>query len=238
MEYHRAFDKPIRQGRLVKRYKRFLADVEIDGEILTVHCANSGAMLGCNLPGSPVLISRHDNPARKLKYSLEAVNVDGEWVGVNTSVPNGFVGELLRAGRIEAFRDYPTVRPEVKVGASRIDFMLTGPELPPAYLEVKNVSLVDRGCAMFPDAVTQRGARHMRELTELVRDGSRAAVLFFIQRTDGARFAPATHIDPGYAEALGAAVQAGVEVYPLMVRVDETGLTSLGMIPFDHDLAV
>lgn len=237
MEYHRPFTKPMRQGRLVRRYKRFLADVEMDGEITTAHCANSGAMLGCNLPGSPVLLSWHDNPKRKLPYSLEAVNVDGEWVGVNTSVPNGFVGELLRARLLPAFEDYRSVRPEVKVGTSRLDFLLEGPDLPPAYIEVKNVSLVDGGVALFPDAVTERGARHMRELTELVGTGARAAVVFFIQRTDCTRLAPATHIDPAYAEALAQAVQAGVEVYPLSIRVDGAGLTYLGILPFEQALA-
>ncbi len=229
----RPFTKPLVRGRLLRRYKRFLADVELEsGEVVTAHCANSGSMLGCNVPGSDVLLSYHDDPRRKLRYGWEAIHIDGNWIGVNTGLPNLFVGDLLRGRQLEAFACYDSVKPEARLTKeTRLDFYLEGEGLPPAWVEVKNVTLRRGDTAIFPDSVTQRGAKHMRELGELAKQGARAAVVFTVQRVDCERFAPAEDIDPAYAEALREAVDKGVEVHAIRIRVDERGHWFDGLLP-------
>jgi sugar fermentation stimulation protein A len=228
------FTRPILEGTLVKRYKRFLADVEVGGEVLTVHCPNSGSMLGCNFPGSPVLISDSKNPARKLRHTLEAIKVGRTWVGVNTSIPNSLVGKLLAAGHIEPLAEYQTIRAEYAISKqTRLDFYLQQAGLPDAYVEVKNVSLAEGAVAKFPDSVTERGAKHMNELEILVRQGNRAAVVFFVNRSDCKSFAPALQIDPAYAASLAKAVTAGVEIYPLSLQVSPKGHTFKGILPVE-----
>ncbi len=226
------FERPVREGVLLRRYKRFLADVDLDGETVTVHVPNSGSMLGCNRPGSTALVSHDANPKRKLPYTLEAVRIGRTWVGVNTGIPNRVVGGLLRAQAIPGLAAYTAVRAEYAISkATRLDFFLQGPGLPDAYVEVKNVSLADGGVARFPDSVTARGAKHMRELAELRAQGHRAAVLFFVHRSDCAAFGPAADIDPAYTAALQEAVAAGVEVYPLSIAVDRKGIAFCGILP-------
>jgi sugar fermentation stimulation protein A len=219
------FSDPLIHGTLVKRYKRFLADVVLDtGETVTAHCANSGSMLSVDAPGSEVWLSPANNPDRKLRYTWEIIRVGDTLVGINTHRPNALVAEAIAERAIPELTGYETVRREVKYGRnSRIDVLLEGAERPPCLVEVKNVTL-KRGtgpddAVQFPDAVTQRGAKHLIELSEAVRQGSRAVMLYLVQRGDGGVFTIAADIDPNYAKALGEAVAAGVEVLCYRCRV-------------------
>ncbi|WP_332716585.1 DNA/RNA nuclease SfsA [Pelagibacterium mangrovi] len=208
------FPSPLIRGTLVKRYKRFLADVILEsGEAITAHCANPGAMTGLNMPGLPVWLSKSDDPKRKLAHSLELVELPTGIVGINTAHPNRIVAEALAARAIPELAAYDCARPEVRYAEkSRVDFLLTGEGLPDCYLEVKNVHLVrDAGLAEFPDSVTLRGARHLADLARMVREGHRAAMLYLVQRADCTRFALAADIDPAYAAAFKAARAQGVE---------------------------
>jgi sugar fermentation stimulation protein A len=221
----------------VRRYKRFLADVETrDGQVLTVHCPNPGSMLGMNTPGSAVRCQAHDDPKRKLRHSLEMIRVGRVWVGTNTARANQLAERVLARGGVPALAGYRTVRREVSLpdalrdpGESvrtRLDFALedhpTDPR--PAYVEVKSVTLASGRCARFPDSVTARGRRHMEALERLARRGVRAAVLFVVQRGDCDRVEPADDIDPAYGDALRRAAAAGVEVHALGARVTARGI--------------
>lgn len=211
---------PLVKARLLKRYKRFLADVELEsGETITAHVANPGGMIGVSDPGATVWLSRSADPKRKLPYSWELIEIGAgakrAMVGVNTAHPNRIVEEALRARALPAFAAYETVRREVKYGEkSRIDFLLEEDGAPPCYVEVKNVHLSRTpGLAEFPDAVTTRGAKHLRELSAMIAQGARAAMLYLVQRDDCDRFALASDLDPAYTQAFGAARAAGVEAY-------------------------
>ncbi|KZK93085.1 MULTISPECIES: DNA/RNA nuclease SfsA [unclassified Pseudovibrio] len=218
------FDVPLVTGRLIKRYKRFLADVALDdgGAEITAHCANSGSMMGLKDPGIKVWLTPNDDPKRKLKYSWEMLEIDGAMVGINTSRPNGLVEEAIEAGRIPELGGYEKLRREVKYGKnSRIDILLEGEGDKRTYVEVKNVTLArEGGVAEFPDAVTARGAKHLDELADMVREGHRSAMVFLIQRDDCDALVLARDIDPKYGEAFDAAVKAGVEVYAIGCRLD------------------
>lgn len=218
------FPSPLVSGRLVKRYKRFLADVLLDGsgEAVTAHCANPGSMLGLAAPGSPVYLSISDNPARKLKYSWEIVEADGALVGINTAHPNGLVEEALKAGLVPELAGFAGLRREVKYGKnSRIDILLEhGESGPPVYVEVKNVHLMrEAGLAEFPDSVTARGAKHLVEMGDMVDQGARAAMVYLVQRPDCDRLSFARDIDPAYAAAFEAARSRGVEAYAVGCRI-------------------
>jgi sugar fermentation stimulation protein A len=219
---------PLIPGILVKRYKRFLADVRLEnGETVTAHCPNSGSMKASAEPGRPVYLSRSDNPKRKLAYTWELIHMPGSLVGVNTLLPNRLVHAAIAAGEVEALRGYSNIRREVSIGNhSRIDLMLSGGPMPPCYVEVKNCTWVQEGIAQFPDAVTQRGKKHMTALRDLTKEGYRAAVFFLIQRMDADIFMPAREIDPNYAEALAAAEKAGVMVlaYDVELALEEIRL--------------
>ena len=217
---------PLIAGRLIRRYKRFLADVALDGgPTVTAHCPNSGRMTGCAEPGRPVYLSRHDSAKRKLKYTWELIAMPGSLVGVNTQVPNRLVARAVRAGQVPQLRGYPTLRPEVVVAAhTRLDLALADARGELAYVEVKNCTLVEGGRALFPDAVTTRGRRHLEVLTDLRRAGHRSVIFFLIQRMDALRFSPADHIDPAYGRALRQALDSGVEALAYDVAVDLCGI--------------
>ena len=225
------FAAPLIPATLVKRYKRFLADVILSsGEEVTAHVANPGAMTGLATPGARVWLSKSDDPKRKLPYSWELVEVDlgagPELVGVNTALPNRLVHAALAAGGIAECAGYPTIRREVKYGKnSRVDFLLDCPQCGPCYVEVKNVHLMRTpGLAEFPDSVTVRGARHMNELGDMAAAGARAVMLFLIQIGSATRFTPARDIDPAYAAALARARDRGVETLAYTCAITTEGI--------------
>ena len=228
------FPDPLIPGRLIRRYKRFLADVTLaDGSEVTAHCANPGSMLGLHEPGAEVWLSPARNPARKLRYSWELVGADGTMVGINTSHPNRLAAEAIAAGVIGELDGYAEIRPEVKYGRnSRIDLLLRAESRPDCYVEVKNVHLRRQcGLAEFPDSVTARGAKHLVELADMVAAGHRAVMFYLVQRDDCDRFAIAADIDPLYNETLGTALAAGVEAICYACRVDTTGIDVYRPLP-------
>jgi len=229
---------PLITGKLIKRYKRFLADIELaDGSLITAHCPNSGSMLGCNLPGSPVLLSTSPNQNRKLPHTWELLQVGSYWVGLNTMLPNRLSEEAILNGIILELQGYEQLRREVPYGSerSRIDLLLEGAK-GRCYVEVKNVTLVQEGMALFPDAVTTRGQKHLRELMEVVRNGDRGVILFTVQRGDGNAVAPADRIDPEYGRLLREAVAQGVEAlaYRAVVTPEEIRLTERLAVVLDQ----
>lgn len=228
------FDQPLQPATLLRRYKRFLADVRLHatGEETTAHVANPGAMLGLQTPGSTVWLSRSASRTRKLPLSVELVEADGGLVGVNTLLPNRLVAEALAEGRIPELSGYATVRPEVKYGeASRIDFLLQSDDRPACWLEVKNVHLMRTpGLAEFPDCKAARSAKHLRELAAMRAAGDRAVALFVVQRTDCDAFSACAELDPVFAAGLDEAAQAGVEVLIYACEV------SLGGVRIDRPM--
>ncbi len=201
-------------GRLIKRYKRFLADVQLEtGETVTAHCPNTGAMTACSTPGQRVYLSSHDHPGRKLKYTWEFIQMPTSLVGVNTILPNKLVRHAMETGQLTAFADYDEVRAEVRAGRHhRLDLMATKTGSAPCYIEIKNCSLVTDGIACFPDAVTMRGRDHLIILQQLASDGCRAVIFFLINRMDAVLFKPADDIDPAYGRELRQARKNGVEI--------------------------
>ena len=226
------FSQELQPGRLIRRYKRFLADIMLAGDsVITVHCPNSGSMLGCSAPGSPVMLSRSGNRKRKYPQTLEMVQSGSTWVGVNTSLTNHLVHEALQDGIIQEFGVPDAIRPEVKTSdRTRLDFLLESREKR-IFLEVKNCSLAENGVAMFPDAVTARGTKHLTELAALKKAGNLAAVLFCVQRGDADCFAFAAHIDPLYAETLAKVAAAGVMVLVYQANVSPAEIKIVRRLP-------
>lgn len=222
------FARPLVRGRLLRRYKRFLADVMLDdGREVTAHCPNPGAMTGLAAPGTAVWLEPTDAPGRRLAFGWRLVELPGgHWAGIDTGTPNRIVGAALRARRIPALASYGAVRAEVRYGAaSRVDFLLEGPGLPPAYVEVKNVHLRREGdWAEFPDCVTARGAKHLRELAATAGGGARAVVFYLVQRTDCVRMRLAADVDPAYAAAAATARAAGVEALAYGTTISPQGV--------------
>lgn len=221
------FNQALIQGTLIKRYKRFLADVELDdGSIVTAHTPNTGSMLGCCEPGSRVWLSNSDNPKRKYALSWELVEVaPGVLVGINTGLPNKLVREGIQDGTVKELQGYDAIRQEIRYGAenSRIDLLLEGGGKPDCYVEIKNVTLAQEGIGYFPDAVSERGSKHLRELAEVAAGGKRAVICFCVQRKDVFEVRPADSIDGIYGATLRQAIDAGVQAiaWRAYVSVDE-----------------
>jgi sugar fermentation stimulation protein A len=219
------FPDPLVPGRLIRRYKRFLADVELDqGGRVTAHCPNPGSMLGCLADRAPVYLSPQDRPGRRTPYTWEMIHLDGGWVGINTLIPNKLAFTAARLQALPIFQGVREVRAEVKVSDhSRIDLMVRD-RLGEMFVEVKNVTLVQGGRARFPDSPTKRGAKHLGELMKIVRDGGRAAMLYVVQHPGARAFEPAGDIDPRYDELFQQARRAGVEMCVVRARVSPRGV--------------
>lgn len=231
------FATPLIRGHLLRRYKRFLADIDLGGQTVQAHCPNPGAMLGLNQPGMPVWIEPNDDPRKKLNYGWRLSELPGGHLcGIDTSVPNKVVAEALKMRAVEGL-DYDDFRAEVPYGTgSRVDFLLTGGPRD-IYLEVKNAHLRrDEDWAEFPDCVTARGRKHLEELSAMVRAGHRAVMLFLVQRTDCTRFRLAADLDPAYAKACAAAQAQGVELFCYGTRISRDGVWIGGPLPLDPAL--
>jgi len=231
------FPSPLTGGTLLRRYKRFLADVRLDdGTIVTAACANTGAMLGLTAEGSRVWLSRSSNPTRKYAHTWELVEIAGlGLVGVNTGSPNRIAREAIAGNLLPELSGYGTLRMEVKYGTnSRIDILLENGNRPPCYVEVKNAHLFRApGLVEFPDCVTERGTKHLDELARMVERGSRAAMLYLVQAAGPTRLALAADLDPNYFKAFARARRAGVEAYALCCKVTTNAITADRMIPVD-----
>ena len=217
--------QPVAIGRFLRRYKRFLTDVELeDGEVVTVHCPNTGSMKGCLVEGARVAIRDSQDPKRKLRHTLQTIEVDGTWVNVDTGLPNALAYEALSAEALEPLLGYDKAKREVKYGTgSRIDVLLSREsDGSRAYVEVKNTTLVEDGVAKFPDAVTTRGLKHLEELAKVVEEGHRGVMLYCVSRSDAKSFAPADDIDPDYGSALRRVAKAGVELLAYATHVTPT----------------
>lgn len=227
------WDKPLQIAVLKKRYKRFLADIDLGGELLTAHVPNTGSMQSCWEPEWKCAVSVSDNPARKMPHTLELIHNGETWIGVNTGNANKLVKLWLNQRLLPEFTGYPVIQPEKKIGDSRIDFYLEGhADLPPCYIEVKNVTLKLDGVAQFPDSVSERGQKHLRELIQLKKEGLRAVMLFVVQREDVAVFRPARTLDPVYSSILQSAHEAGVEILVYQCRMDTEELKLGKSLPF------
>ena len=221
-------------GTLVKRYKRFMADVKLkSGEIVTAHCPNSGSMQECCDPGRPVYLSFHDNPKRKLKYTWELIEMPTSPVGINTLVPNRLVMKSITNGMVADLKDYDNIVREVKTpNNSRLDLLLTKGDQDRCFVEIKNCTLVKEGVAFFPDAVTSRGLKHLVEMRSLVSAGTRCVMFYLIQRMDAKIFKPADHIDPAYGRELRQAIKCGIEILVYDVHIDLEAITLNRKIPY------
>ncbi len=232
------YDKPMLKGTLIRRYKRFLADVVLadSGETVTVHVPNSGSMLSCSEPGSEVLVSDSRNPNRKLRLTLELVRVSGGpygWAGVNTALPNALVAEAIAARQVPELTGYETLRREVAVEkGTRLDIVLEGSILGRCFVEVKNVTLGRDGIACFPDAVTKRGKKHLEVLARMRKSCARAVIFFLVQRPDCNSFSPADDIDPEYGKTLRQVLAQGVELLAYRSRLCLEGADLAGSVPF------
>ena len=228
---------PLITGHLIKRYKRFLADVELKtGDVVTAHCPNSGSMKGCAVPGSQVWLSESDNPKRKYKYTWELIKIPQTMIGINTLVPNKLVKQSIENNLIKELSGYEHVRAEVKTSShTRLDLLLENEAKEKCYVEIKNCTLVEEGMAMFPDAVTTRGQKHLDELEHLVSLGHRGVIFFLIQRMDAKAFKPAAMIDKVYAEKLEKVVKNGVEIITRDTIIDTQVIRIRNAVPVHLD---
>lgn len=231
------FQTPLIPATLIRRYKRFLADIELrDGTVATAHCPNPGSMMGLQEPGMRIWVEPNDDPRKKLKYGWRLAELPGgHWAGIDTSLPNKVVKDALQMGAVAELSGYQTVLAEVKYGTnSRVDFLLRQPDLPDAYVEVKSVTLWRHGdLAEFPDSVTTRGTKHLADLTAMVAAGHRAVMLYLVQRTGCARLSMAADLDPTYATAFDAARNAGVEMICYDTRINAEGVWIAKPLPVD-----
>ncbi len=227
------FYKPLIHGRLIKRYKRFLADVKLDnGEIVTAHCTNTGSMKSCLEDNAEVYLSPVDDPNRKTKFTWEMIKINGDWVGINTGNPNKLAFDTVKNGKIEKLQGYTEVKREVKFDDSRFDVMAKN-ETETCFIEVKNVTLKEGNYALFPDAVTSRGKKHLETLIKVKEQGMRAVMLYIIQRMDVDIFAPAKEIDPEYTKTLKKAYAKGVEIIPMQAKVTPEKIELIKELPFE-----
>lgn len=231
------FQSPLAPARLIRRYKRFLADIRLDdGREVTAHCANPGAMTGLAEPGTRIWVEPNDDPRRKLKFAWRLVDHgNGHFTGIDTALPNRLMRAALTDGAVPALSGYATIRPEQPYGdGSRIDFLLQDPGRPDAWVEIKSVTLCRRpGLAEFPDTVTARGARHLADLTAMARQGQRAVLVYVVQRTDCDRVTLARDIDPAYARAADRAARDGVEMLALRCDISPGRIRLAGPVPLD-----
>ncbi|RNC95114.1 MAG: DNA/RNA nuclease SfsA [Oricola sp.] len=231
------FDPPLVEARLIRRYKRFLADVTLaDGSEITVSVPNTGSMMGLTEPGSRVFLSRSDDPKRKYAHRLEIVEADGTLVGINTGLPNRLTEEAIAAGMIGDLGSYETLRREQKYGQnSRIDLLLDDPVRGRAYVEVKNVHLRRApGLAEFPDTRTARGAKHLRELGDMAEEGHRAIMVFLIQRADCESFRLCRDLDPDYAREFDRAIARGVEAFAVRCHISQAAIAPERLVAIDE----
>jgi len=227
------FEKTLVHGRLIKRYKRFLADVTLDnGEIITAHCTNSGTMKSCIEENAEVFLTPVDDPKRKTKFTWEMIKINNDWIGINTGNPNKLAFDAVKNEEIEKLKGYTDVKREVKFEDSRFDIMAKN-ESETCFIEVKNVTLKEGNYARFPDAVTTRGKKHLETLIKVKEQGMRAVMLYIIQRMDVKIFAPAKDIDPEYAKTLIKAYQKGVEIIPIQAKVTPEGIELIKELPFE-----
>jgi sugar fermentation stimulation protein A len=218
---------------LIRRYKRFLADVELDsGDVVVTHCTNSGSMKTCIEEGAEVYLTHVDDPKRKTKYTWEMIKINGDWIGVNTSIPNVLVYEAIRDQEIEGLNSYSEAKREVKFEDSRFDVFAKNDQ-EECFIEVKNVSMKVGDYARFPDAVTSRGKKHLETLIRVKKFGMRAVMFYVIQRSDVSVFGPAYNIDPSYAETLKKAVENGVEVFAYQAEVKPEGINLVKQLLID-----
>lgn len=226
--------QPLIRGRLWRRYQRFLADIELeDGTIVTAHCPNSGSMLGCKSPGSPVLLSISQSPKRKFYYTWELVWVDNTWIGINTMVPNRVVNEASRLRQIPELSNWTSIKTEVPYGQnSRIDLLLEQ-DNQLVFVEVKNVTMAEHGLALFPDAVTRRGTKHLNELVQQIRAGHRGVMFYLVQRSDTTLFKPADAIDPVYASTVRTACNNGLEILVYQADISIPEIRIGRKLPYD-----
>ena len=217
------FARPLESGVFLKRRQRFFADINWKNQTIVAHLPNTGSMKGCNVPGASCRFSHAENPDRKLNYTLEMIQVpSGSWVGVNTATPNKIVGEALTARLLPHWKKIESIKPEFKISAeTRFDFLVNLKGGARHFVEVKNVTLVEDKIAKFPDSVTERGQKHLRELIKLAEAGESAEVVFTVQRDDAKFFAPADDIDPEYGKLLRLALKAGVKITPVVVVLGE-----------------
>lgn len=227
------FSKPLVHGKLIKRYKRFLADVVLDsGEIVIAHCTNSGSMKTCIEEGAEVYLTHVDDPKRKTKYTWEMIKINDDWIGINTGIPNVLVYEAIRDQKIVDLDRYTEAKREVKFEDSRFDVFAKNNE-EECFVEVKNVSMKVGEYARFPDAVTTRGKKHLETLIRVKESGMRAVMFYVIQRSDVSVFGPAYGIDPTYAEALKKAIDNGVEVFAYQAKVTPKGIELIKQLSVD-----
>ena len=227
------FQEKLIHGTLIKRYKRFLADVMLDnGDEVTAHCTNSGSMKSCLENGAEVYLTPVTDPKRKTRFTWEMIKINGDWVGINTGNPNKLAFEAISKGEIPGLENYTTVLREVKFGDSRFDVFAEN-ESEKCFMEVKNVTLKEGKYALFPDAVTTRGQKHLKTLMEVKKQGMRAVMLYIVQRTDVEIFAPAVEIDPVYAKVLKEAFVAGIEVIAMQAKVTPEKIELVKKLPVE-----
>jgi sugar fermentation stimulation protein A len=229
------YSEALHKAKLLRRYKRFLADAELeDGTLVTAHCPNTGSMESCYTEGCVIWLSYNDSPTRKLKWTWEYTQTPEGLIGINTARPNQVVAMAVEQGFIPGLTGYKTVRREVKYGKnSRIDLLLESPDRQPCYVEIKNATLRRGEVILFPDAVTERGLKHLGELSEMTALGHRAVMLFFVNRPDGRAFTVADDIDPKYGVGLRAAIAAGVEVLAIRASSTQSDMTTGASVPIE-----